>query len=116
MKDWEIKHIDDMSMGKEMGYSEKVVRLVYHVQVGIDNTAPLLSIAKEIVARAILETKVNAITVFFWTIAQRIGREVAYANIDWTPYGAWESADTVKSGDYTQHQFVVRWEGNEKVG
>ena len=111
MKEWEIKHIDDISMGEEMGYPEKIVRLSHHVQIGDDNTEPLLDIAKEVVEKATQHTKVNAITVFFWTMSQRIGREVAYANIDWAPYGSWESADTVKAGDYTKHQFTVRWEG-----
>ena len=108
---YEIVHKDDLSMGAEMGYSEKIVRLSYHVKLGSDNKTPLLEIAKEIVQG--LKTPVNALTMFFWNEGQKIGREVAYAGIDWAPGGRWEKADTVKAGDYTGHDYRVVWEGKQ---
>lgn len=108
MKAYEIVRKDDLSMGAEMGYANKIVRLSYHVKLNDDT--PLLDIAKEIVKG--LKTPVNSLTVFFWKEGQKIGREVAYASIDWAPYGKWESADTVKSGDYANHEYYIAW-GNE---
>jgi len=106
---WTIVHKDDLGMGAEMGYPEKIARLGYHIKLEPNNETPLLEIAKEIVEET--KTPVNAITVFFWKEGQKVGREVAYASIDWAPFGKWESADTANAGDYTNHEYNILWEG-----
>ena len=107
---WTIVSEKDVSMGKEMGYAEPIVRIVYNVRLDKpENKKSLLEISKHVVDWCLEGLSVNCVGVFYWLPGQEIGREQAYASIDWAPNGKWEDGDTMVPGDYSHHEYVVNY-------
>ena len=107
---WTIVSEKDVSMGKEMGYAEPIVRIVYNVRLDEpENKESLLDTARAIVFGITEKQRANCIGIFCWLPDQEIGCEVAYASIDWAPNGKWEDGDTMVPGDYSHHEYVVNY-------
>ena len=107
---WTIVSEKDVSMGKEMGYEEPIVRIVYNVRLDKpEGEESLLEISKHVVDWCLEGLSVNCVGVFYWLPGQEIGREQAYASIDWAPNGKWEDGDTMVPGDYSHHEYVVNY-------
>ena len=71
------------------------------------------NISKDIVLKLIDNSPLNAISLQFWQAGQTIGAEAAFGTIDWAPNGNWSDADSVETGNYTEHEFNV--DGKEYV-
>jgi len=86
------------------------VRIVADIALGtsqhLDN-AQLIDIAGQVVQTITATTSVNAIGVFFWKPGSNIGAESAAASVDWAPFGQWDRACDVSTGDYTKHTYQV---------
>ena len=97
MEDWKIVQIRDMSVGR-------VIRKAIDVQIpeGHISDTVLLEKAEGIIK--LVQEKINAVVIFFWRPGQEIGREAALAAVDWAPYGRWQDAHTVSTGDISHHE------------
>lgn len=89
-----------------------VVRIEVHVktekQAAQLSDAQLRRISQDIVASKASETKLNAVTVFFWKENAVVGAQQASATVDWAPNGEWSNAGDVKPGEYSTHEYSVR--------
>ena len=68
----------------------------------------LLTLAKRIVNNHIQTNSVNAIVVDFYNPSSGAGSRFDTA-ITWAPNGNWGDANTVDTGDYSKHAYVVDW-------
>jgi hypothetical protein len=66
-----------------------------------------VEIARRTVEAIIASRHVNAVGVFIWLPGSEVGKEDAAVSIDWAPDGQWDQADSVSTGDYTQHAYRV---------
>ena len=63
--------------------------------------------AKHVVREIIAEEKVNAIAVGFWRTRGEAMKIPALAMVLWCPGGKWAEADSVETGDYKRHEYIV---------
>jgi len=66
----------------------------------------LLKISSEIVGNHIKSESVNCMGFYYWLPQQSIGKEAAYAGIDWAPNGEWGDADTAIAGFYDNYKYI----------
>lgn len=67
----------------------------------------LLALAEEVVNEATNEQAVNAIVIHIWDDPNGVGSTGNDAKVEWAPYGEWEDAGEVETGDYSEHEYVI---------
>lgn len=67
----------------------------------------LLALAEGIVDKATNEQAVNAIVIHIWDDPAGVGSTGNDAKVEWAPYGEWEDAGEVETGDYSEHEYVI---------
>ncbi len=100
--DYQIAKIEDVSYAG-------VVRLQYRIRVSEKLTeAELRDICNIVIAQQKKVRPHNAITFFFYLPGSDTDRHFTAGQADWAPNGKWEDAGTVKTGDYSRHQLLVK--------
>jgi len=100
----QYERIKDISFGGR--YHGKCVRyLVHRIIHGRKEDSFLLDAAAVEVGDLVKREKVNSITVYFCRSRGEATYGIAVAEVDWCPGGVWGDADTVKTGDYTKHEY-----------
>lgn len=102
--DYEVPESKDLSTGTAIRVRFDVVP---EKEVKELSREEFISISRHLVRRATSEYEVNAITIFFWPGPFVIGQVQAYANVDWAPYGEWDRAGEVETGDYSTHEYKL---------
>jgi len=107
--EYTIEEREDVSVGEVERVEYNILSYVseedrYLIDLSVDD---LLDICRDIILDVAPTSDLNAIGFNFWREAQTIGAEQAQAVIDWSPNGKWSEAGSVKSGDYSKHEFSV---------
>lgn len=102
----EYERIKDISFGGRF-YGICVRYLVHRIIHGRKDDAFLLAAAKGEVGELTARENVNAIAVRFCRSRGEAARGIAVAEVEWCPCGIWGDADTVKTGDYTKHEYRI---------
>ncbi|WP_321112977.1 lamin tail domain-containing protein [Halorussus salinisoli] len=88
-----------------------VVRLEVNVKteqsVARLSDTELRRISRDVVASKAAETKLSAVSIFFWNENAAVGLQQASARIDWAPDGKWSKAGDVARGDYSTHEYAL---------
>jgi hypothetical protein len=89
-----------------------VYRGVVQVDITVDTNRALqrdevLSLARKLVAAAIRERKVNAISMFMRTDPKLRLTVKWVCTVEWAPYGSLSRATEVQPGDYRNHKFRI---------
>ncbi len=97
---YEIVLVDDVNVGN-------VIRETIHIVVDGEYTLDELNtIAEKEALKYVKENKVNALAVGFYTDEDNIGKGYDMGRVEYVPYGNWAKAMEVKSGDYSNFEFV----------
>jgi len=100
------EQIKDISFGGR--YYGKCVRyLVHEIVHGRIEDEALITVATLQVEQMKCEEKVNAIAVRFCRSRGEAAHGITVAEVEWCPGGVWGDADTVKTGDYTKHEYRI---------
>jgi len=85
------------------------VRLCFRIQVdGPLSEYDLQRICEKIIAREKTQHPHNAISFMFYLPGTDTNSAYSGGTADWAPYGDWNKADTVSTGDYSKHKLAVK--------
>jgi len=101
---YDIAEREDVSF--DFGAFGAAIRIVYRVTVSGPLTEDdIRRIAQEIIDDETSQQDVNAIAFFFHLPGTGTTGAYSAGAAFWAPNGDWASADTVRAGDYSKHQF-----------
>jgi len=97
---------------EDAGYSvggKQVVRFTYRIKVEKQITDnEIRAICQKIISQESSKEPYNAIAFFFYLPDSDIKGAYTAGKAEWTPFGKWERAKDVDTGDYSNHQLVVK--------
>ena len=100
LPNYKVALVDDANIGN-------VIRETLHIVVDGDYTLEQLNTIAEKEALAyVKQNKVNALAVGFYEDENNIGKGYDMGRVEYVPYGDWAKAIDVKSGDYSNFEFV----------
>ena len=100
LPNYKVALVDDANIGN-------VIRETLHIVVEGDYTLEQLNtIAEKEALEYVEQNKVNALAVGFYEDENNIGKGYDMGRVEYVPYGEWSKAMDVKSGDYSNFEFV----------
>jgi hypothetical protein len=88
---------------------KRVVRLTYRIKVEKQITEDeIRAICQKIISQERSKKPHNALAFFFYLPDSDIRAHYTAGTADWAPFGKWERADDVATGDYSNHQLIVK--------
>jgi hypothetical protein len=98
--EYKIGEKADISVGANKRYRYEVI-----VDADIQEE-DVKKVASDIVEKTKKETPFNAVVIFFHADASSIGKGYTVGKVEYVPYGALASAQKVKTGDYSKHEYT----------
>jgi hypothetical protein len=88
---------------------KRVVRITYRIKVEKQITDnEIRAICQKIISQERSKEPHNAIAFFFYLPDSDIKGAYTAGKAEWTPFGKWERAKDVDTGDYSNHQLIVK--------
>lgn len=89
--------------------NKRVVRINYRIIVEKQITDDeIQAICQKIISQQKNRRPYNAIAFFFYLPDSDIKGAYTAGKAEWAPFGKWESAKDAETGDYSQHQLIVK--------
>jgi len=97
---------------KDIGFIENGVKIVRtEIRVSLNNEKSELSlkrISKKIITDITNKTPQNAVSILYYLPGFNTSSYYTAGMVEWAPFGNWDKANLIATGDYSHHNYTVK--------